>query len=146
MTLDDRVLVTAGRAAQILGLADRRGVHWLVQEQLLAPFTGWRLEGVGRRPQLHFRLVDVRAVLIRRQEHVRPAHRVPKRRTAGTQLALAFPPPTSPNVLPWFSRPRMRKAAESLKQRLEREGRAKVRLDGRPAKPSCSRKESPHVA
>lgn len=135
-------LVTAGRAAQILGLADRRAAHRLVAEGLLCPFGGWTLEGVGQRRQLTFRLVDVRALLIRRAERL--TRKPPARSTAGAQLAFSFPPATVATVLPWLQQPRMLKA--SLKQRLEAEGRAKARRDGRPVKGARNPKESHRVA
>ena len=108
MTPGDRTLVTAGRAAQILGLADRRGIHWLVAERLLVPFNGWVLEGVGQRRQLLFRLVDVRALLVQRAE--RAQRRPPARWKPGTQLAFYFPPATAPKVLPWLQKPPMARA------------------------------------
>lgn len=139
-----RTLVTAGRAAQILGLADRRGAHRLVAEERLAPFDGWALEGVGRRRQLLFRLVDVRALLVERAERLR--RRPATRWKPGTQLALYFPPATPAKLLPWLQKPRMAKAALSLKQRLEVEGRAKARQDGRPVKGPGKSKRSRDVA
>jgi hypothetical protein len=79
-----------------------------------------------------FRLVDVRALLVARSERLQ--RRPPARWKAGTQLALYFPPAQPAKVLPWLQKPRMAKAGLSLKQRLELEGRAKARLDGRPVK------------
>jgi hypothetical protein len=128
----ERTLVTAGRAAQILGLADRRGAHRLVDEQLLAPFTGWTLEGVAKRRQLMFRLVDVRALLVEREERV--GRRPTARWKAGSQLELVFPRDRVAKLLPWLRKPVMAKAGDSLKRWLELEGRAKARQDGRPVK------------
>jgi len=140
----ERTLVTAGRAAQILSLADRRGVHWLVEEQLLEPFTGWTLEGVGKRRQLAFRLVDVRALLISRSERLK--RRAPARWTAGSQLELVFPRDRVATLLPWLRKPVMAQAGLSLKPRLEREGRAKARLDGRPVKGLVNPRKKHRVA
>jgi hypothetical protein len=143
MSAAERMLVTAGRAAQILGLADRRGAHRLVDERLLTPFTGWTLEGVDKKPQLMFRLIDVRALLLARQERV--GRRSPKRWTPGSQLAFVWPSTAPAKPLPW-PRLAMAKAQLSLKRRLEIEGRAKARQDGRPVKGPRLRKESRHVA
>jgi hypothetical protein len=144
MTTGDRTLITAGRAAQILGLADRRGVYWLVAKKLLQPFTGWALEGVDKKRQLTFRLVDVRALLIERQE--RTQRRPPARWKPGTQLAFYFPPATPPKVLPWLLTPRMTTVWMTLKRRLELEARAKARLDGRPVKGPVKARRSGRVA
>jgi hypothetical protein len=142
----ERTLVTAGRAAEMLGLADRRGVHYLVDEHLLELFGGWIVEGVGGRLQLMFRKVDIRAAIIQRAERLPDKVRVAKRRRDGTQLELALTMERPAKVLPWLIKPRMLKAGESLKQRLEREGRAKARLDGRPVKPARKRVRTHRVA
>lgn len=142
----ERTLVTAGRAAEMLGLADRRGVHYLVDEQLLALFTGWIVEGAGGRVQLMFRKVDIRAAIVARAERLPDKVRVPKRRRDGTQLELALTMERPAKVLPWLIKPRMAKAGESLRERLEREGRAKARLDGRPVKQAHRSRKRTRVA